>query len=36
MKSEEEKKAEIIKAEGEAESAKLINESVKKYGNGLI
>jgi len=28
MKSEEEKKAEIIKAEGEAESAKLINESV--------
>ena len=36
MKSEEEKKADIIKAEGEAESAKLINHAVSKYGNGFI
>lgn len=34
LKSEEEKKAEIIRAEGEAESARLINEAVKSHGGG--
>ena len=36
MKNEELKKVAIIKAEGEAEAAKLISESISKYGPGLI
>ncbi len=36
LKSEEEKKAAIIAAEGEAEAAQLINASVIKSGPALI
>ena len=36
MKNEEEKKAAIIRAEGEAEAANLISESMKKFGTGLL
>lgn len=36
MKDEEEKNAAIIRAEGEAEAAKLINDSVKNYGSALL
>ena len=34
FKDEEEKNAAIIKAEGEAEAARLINDSVKSFGSG--
>lgn len=36
MKDEEEKNAQIIRSEGEAEAAKYINEAVAKYGNSYI
>ena len=36
MKNEEEKKAAIIRAEGEAEAANLISYSMKKHGTGLL
>ena len=36
LKDEEEKNAAIIKAEGEAEAAQLINTSVKNYGSAMI
>lgn len=32
MRDEEEKNAKNIKSEGEAEAARLINDSVKKFG----
>jgi regulator of protease activity HflC (stomatin/prohibitin superfamily) len=34
LKDEEEKTAAIIRAEGEAEAARLINEAVKNFGSG--
>jgi prohibitin 1 len=34
MKDEEEKNARVILSEGEAEAARLINDSVKLYGTG--
>lgn len=34
MKNEELKKAAIIRAEGEAEAAKLIDDAVRKSGTG--
>jgi prohibitin 1 len=33
---EQEKKATIIKGNGEAEAARLIGEAVKEYGNGFV
>lgn len=36
MRDEEEKKAQIIKAEGESIEAKLINEAVQQYGSAYI
>lgn len=36
MQDEELKKAAIIKAEGKAEAAKLISDSVSTYGNAVI
>ena len=36
MKDEEEKTAQIIRSEGEAEAAKLINDAVKKFGTGIF
>lgn len=35
-KQEELKKASILRAEGDAEAAKLIDESISKSGRGLI
>ena len=35
MKDEEEKLAQIIRSEGEAESARLINDAVKSFGSGI-
>ena len=36
MKNEEMKKAAVIRAEGEAESARLISEAIRNAGPGLI
>jgi len=36
MRNEEEMKASVIKAEGEAEAAKLISDTTKLYGKSLI
>ncbi|KAI7841531.1 hypothetical protein COHA_004702 [Chlorella ohadii] len=36
MKAEQERKAAVIRAEGESESAKLISDATKQAGNGLI
>ena len=36
LRDEEEKNAAIIRSEGEAEAAKLINDSVKTYGSGKL
>lgn len=36
MQREEEKKASILRAEGESEGARLIAEAINKYGKGLI
>lgn len=36
LRDEEEKKASIIRSEGEADAAKLINDAVKSFGNGKI
>eukprot|EP01015_Nassula_variabilis_P003340 TRINITY_DN1212_c0_g1_i4.p1 TRINITY_DN1212_c0_g1~~TRINITY_DN1212_c0_g1_i4.p1 ORF type:complete len:274 (-),score=47.24 TRINITY_DN1212_c0_g1_i4:85-906(-) len=36
LKDEEEKKANIIRAEGEAEGAKLISEAMRQYGDTII
>ena len=36
LKDEEEKNAAIIKAEGEAEAAKMINEAVRSFGIAAI
>lgn len=36
LRDEEEKNAQIIKSEGEAEAARLINESVRQYGMAQI
>jgi prohibitin 1 len=33
---EEEKKASILRAEGEAEAAELVSKSVEEYGKGLV
>jgi len=35
-KTEQEAKAAVIRAEGESEAARLINDATKKYGNALI
>ena len=35
-KSEQEKRAAIIRAEGEAEAAKLISESIESSGRGIV
>lgn len=36
MENEQRKLASVTRAEGEAEAAKLISDSVKSYGNGLV
>ncbi len=36
MQREEEKKASILRAEGESEGAKLIADAINKYGKGLV
>jgi prohibitin 1 len=36
MKAEQEKQAQVVKAEGDAEAAQLVSEALAKYGNGLI
>lgn len=36
MVREQEKEAAILKAEGDAEAAKLIAEAMAKYGHGLV
>ena len=36
MKSDQERKAAVIKAEGESEAAKLISDATKLYGGGMI
>jgi prohibitin 1 len=36
MKSEEEKKLTIIRAEGESESATIFNEAINKYGKAFL
>merc|ERR1719359_1781389 len=36
LKSEQERQATIIKAEGEAEAAQMISEALREHGNGLI
>jgi len=36
MKAEQEKQAQVVKAEGDAEAAQLVSEALVKYGNGLI
>jgi prohibitin 1 len=36
MKSEEEKKLTIIRAEAESESARIFNESIEKYGRAFL
>ena len=36
LKAEQEKTAAIVRAEGEAQAARLISESIEKYGRGLI
>lgn len=36
MQREEEMKAAILRAEGEAEGARLVAEAISKYGPGLI
>merc|ERR1719327_2540221 len=35
-KSEQERQASVIRAEGEAEAAKMISEALKEHGSGLI
>ena len=35
MKSEEEKKLTIIRAEAESESARIFNMAINKYGRGM-
>lgn len=36
MRKEQEKKAKILRAEGESEAATLISNSIEKYGKGLV
>jgi prohibitin 1 len=36
MQREEERKAAVIRAEGDAESAKVFSEAISKYGQGLL
>jgi prohibitin 1 len=36
MKREQEKLASILRAEGDAEAARLVSEAIAKYGQGLI
>ena len=36
LKREQEKAAAILKAEGDAEAARLVSEAIAKYGQGLI
>jgi len=36
MKAEQEKQAQVVKAEGDAEAATLVSEALSKHGNGLI
>merc|ERR1711966_457739 len=36
LKSEEERQATVIRAEGEAEAAKMISEALREHGSGLI
>lgn len=36
MKSEEERKISIIKAEAESESARIFNENIEKYGTAYL
>ena len=36
MKSDQERKAAVIKAEGESEAAKLISDATKQFGGGMI
>lgn len=35
-RTEQEKKAAVVRAEGEAEAARLISEAIKQHGSGLI
>ena len=36
MRKEEEKRAMILRAEGEAEASEMISKSIEEYGKGLI
>jgi len=36
MKSDQERKAAVIKAEGESEAARLISDATKQFGAGMI
>merc|ERR1712113_881563 len=36
QKSEQERQATVIRAEGEAEAAKMISEALREHGSGLI
>jgi prohibitin 1 len=36
MVREEEKKAAVLRAEGESEGARLVAEAISLYGNGLV
>merc|ERR1712226_562814 len=36
QKSEQERQATVIRSEGEAEAARMINEALKEHGNGVI